>query len=72
MVNGHFECRNISQFKGLIDVFNYWKWKDKERAKLKRKDAGSIQTGISFGYWIITRAVEHGFRSGLYGWKAKT
>jgi hypothetical protein len=35
MVNAHFECRHISQFKGLIDIFNYWKWKDKERAKLK-------------------------------------
>jgi len=33
MVNAHCECRHISQFKGLIDVFNYWKWKDKERAK---------------------------------------
>jgi hypothetical protein len=37
MVNAHFECRHISQFKGLIDVFNYWKWKDKESAKLKEK-----------------------------------
>jgi hypothetical protein len=35
MVNAHFECKHISQFKGLIDVFNYWKWKDKERPKLK-------------------------------------
>jgi hypothetical protein len=37
MVNAYFECRHISQFKGLIDVFNYWKWKDKERAKLKEE-----------------------------------
>jgi hypothetical protein len=37
MVNAHFECRHISQFKGLIYVFNYWKWKDKERAKLKEE-----------------------------------
>ena len=37
MVNVHFECRHISQFKGLIDEFNYWKWKDKERAKLKEE-----------------------------------
>jgi hypothetical protein len=37
MVNAHFECRHISQFKGLIDEFNYWKWKDKERAKLKEE-----------------------------------
>ena len=39
MVNAHFECRHISQFKGLINVFNYWKWKDKERAKLKEERA---------------------------------
>jgi hypothetical protein len=37
MVNAHFECRHISQFKGLIDVFNYWKWKDKEKAKFKQE-----------------------------------
>jgi len=37
MVNAHFECMHISWFKGLIDVFNYWKLKDKERAKLKEK-----------------------------------
>jgi hypothetical protein len=35
MVNAHFKCRYISQFKGLIDVFNYWNWEDKERAKIK-------------------------------------
>jgi hypothetical protein len=27
---------------------------------------------LPFGYWIITGAVELGFTSGLYGWKAKT
>jgi len=37
MVNTYFECRHISQFEGLIDMFNYWKWKDKERAKLKEE-----------------------------------
>jgi hypothetical protein len=37
MVNAHFEYRHISQFKGLIDVFNYWKWKHKGRAKLKEE-----------------------------------
>ena len=70
MVNAHFKCRFIPQLKGLIDVINYWNWEDKERAK--RKDVGSIQTGIPFGYYIITRAVELGFRSSLYVWKAKT
>jgi hypothetical protein len=43
----------------------------KERAKLKKRDVGSVQTGTPFGYWIITGAVELGFRSGLYVWKAK-
>jgi hypothetical protein len=37
MVNAHFKCRHISQFKGLIDVSNYWKWKDKEKAKLRKE-----------------------------------
>jgi len=37
MVNAHFKCRHISEFKGLIDEFNYWKWKDKEMAKLKEE-----------------------------------
>jgi hypothetical protein len=37
MVNAHFECRYISQFKGLINMFNYYKWKNKERAKLKEE-----------------------------------
>jgi len=26
----------------------------------------------TIGYWIIPIALELGFRSGLYGWKAKT
>jgi len=37
MVNVHFKCRHISQSKGLIDVINYWKWKDKETAKLRKE-----------------------------------
>jgi hypothetical protein len=37
MVNAYFKYRHISQFKGLIDVSNYWKWKDKERAKLGKE-----------------------------------
>ena len=45
--------------------------KTKRGLSLKR-DAGSIQTGTSFSYWIITRAIKHGFRSVLYKWKAKT
>jgi hypothetical protein len=37
MVNVYFKYRYISQFKGLIDVINYWKWKDKEKAKLRKE-----------------------------------
>jgi hypothetical protein len=51
-------------------VINYWNWEDKER--VKRRDAGSIQTGTPFGYWVIIGAVDLGFRFGLYVWKAKT
>ena len=40
--------------------------KTKRGLSLKR-DAGLVQTGIPFGYWIITEAVELGFRFGLYG-----
>jgi hypothetical protein len=36
MVNAHFKSRYISQFKGLIDMINYWKRKDKERVKLRK------------------------------------
>jgi len=36
------------------------------------KRCGSIQTGTPFSYWIITGFVDHGFRSGLSWWKAKT
>jgi hypothetical protein len=70
MIIAYFECRYISQFKGLIDVINYWNWEDKERAK--RRDAGSVQIGTPFGYYIITGAVDLEFRSGLYVWKVKT
>jgi hypothetical protein len=38
--------------------------KTKRGLSLKR-DAGSIQTGTSFDYWIITGVVEH-------VWKSKT
>jgi hypothetical protein len=70
MVNAHFKCRFIPQLKGLIDVINYWNWEDKER--VKRRDAGLIQTRTPFDYWVIIGAVDLGFRSGLYVWKAKT
>jgi len=31
-----------------------------------------VQTGTPFGYEIITGVVDLGYRSALYGWKAKT
>jgi hypothetical protein len=72
MVNACFECRYFSQFKGLIDVINYWKWRDKKKTKLREEMLVQFQTGTPFGYWIITEAVGLGFWSTLYGWKAKT
>jgi hypothetical protein len=56
--------------KGLIDEFKYWNWKDKERSKLRKKML-SVQTGTLFGHWVISRAVDLGFRSALYGWKLR-
>jgi hypothetical protein len=37
MVNAQFKSRHILQFKGFIDVINYWKWNDKEKAKLRKE-----------------------------------
>jgi len=72
MVNACFECKYISQFKGLIDVINNWKWRDKKRTRLREEMLVQFQTGTLFGYLIITGVVELGFRSTLYGWKDKT
>ena len=41
-------------------------------AKLRKKDAGAVQTGTLFGNRVISGVVDLGFRSALYGWKAKT
>ena len=48
------------------------KLRRQREGKAWRRDASSIQTGTPFGYWIITGAIELGFSSGSYGWKAKT
>ena len=45
--------------------------KTKKGLSLER-DASLVQTRTPFTYWIITGVVELGFRSSLYGWKAKT
>ena len=58
--------------KELIDELKYWNWKDKEMAKLRKKDAGAVQTGTLFGNWVISGAVDLGFKSILYGWKYNT
>jgi hypothetical protein len=68
MVNACFECRYISQFKGLIDVINF----EIEKTKKGLREEMLVQTRTPFGYWIITGVVDLGFRSALYGWKAKT
>jgi len=36
-----------------------------KESQVQRRDAGSIQTGTPFGYWVITGVVDLGFRSGL-------
>jgi len=66
MVNAYFECRYISQFKGLIDVINYWKWRDKKKTRLREE----MLVQFKPGYWVITGVVDLGLRSGLYVWKA--
>jgi NADPH-dependent curcumin reductase CurA len=50
MVNACFECRYISQFKGLIDVINY----QNKKTKKELIEEMPVQTGTPFGYWIIT------------------
>ena len=44
--------------KGFIDEFKYWNWKDKEMAKLRKRDVGAVQTGTLFGNWVIYRVLD--------------
>jgi hypothetical protein len=37
-----------------------------------RKEMIGVQTGTLFGNRVISGVVDLGFRSALYGWKAKT
>ena len=41
-------------------------------AKLRKEMIGAVQTGTLFGNRFISGAVDLGFKSTLYGWKAKT
>jgi len=41
-------------------------------AKLRKEMIGAVQTGTLFGNRVISGAVDLGFRSTLYGRKAKT
>ena len=41
-------------------------------AKLRKEMIGVVQIGTLFGNRVIFGAVDLGFRSALYGWKAKT
>jgi len=63
MVNAHFKYKHISQFKRLIDVINYWKWKEEEMLD---------QTGTPFNHWNISGVVDLGLMFGLLFWKFKT
>jgi len=49
-------------------------WLTIETKKTKKglREEMLVQTGTPFGYWIITRVGDLGFRSALYRWKAKT
>ena len=40
--------------------------------KLRKEMIGVVQTGTLFGNRVISGVVDLGFRSALYGWKAKT
>jgi len=46
--------------------------RQKKRTRLREEMLVQFQTGTPFSYWIITGVVDLGFRSALYGWKAKT
>jgi hypothetical protein len=41
-------------------------------AKLRKEMIGAVQTVTLFGNRVISGDVDLGFRSALYGWKAKT
>jgi hypothetical protein len=44
----------------------------KTKKGLREEMLVQFQAGTPFGYWTITGVVDLGFRSALYGWKAKT
>jgi len=46
--------------------------KGQREGQISKRDAGSVQTETLFGHRVISGAVDLGFRSALYGWKAKT
>jgi hypothetical protein len=48
------------------------KLKRQREGQTYKRDAGSVQTRTLFGHWVISGAVDLGFRCALYRWKAKT
>ena len=48
------------------------KFKRQREGQTQKRDAGSVQTETLFDHWVISGAIDLGFRSALYGWKAKT
>jgi len=46
--------------------------KRQKRTRLREEMLVQFQIGTPFGYLIITGAVDLGFWSALYGWKAMT
>jgi hypothetical protein len=48
------------------------KLKGQRDGQTYKRDVSAVQTGTLFGNRAISRVVELGFRSTLYGWKGKT
>ena len=63
---------------GLSHKWNDWlmslstELKGQQEGQTLKRDVDPVQTGTLFGNWVISEAVDLGFRSTLYGWKAKT
>ena len=54
----------------MIDVIDYWKWKDKERVKVREEMLD--QTGTPLSHLIISEVADLGCMFGLLFWKVKT
>jgi len=46
--------------------------KEQSDGQTSKRDVGAVQTGTLFSNRVISRVIDLGFRSTLYGWKGKT